>query len=268
MAGSSVYPAPGQALTDAESTIRSLIALPELPMRTLWLEHRIFTLPLDRVAPLLNEITERGQSTDPRAREAMIAVAVFLAQKRDTALIWALREEARRGAHLGLERLVRERTEPPALEVELEPRVPDYRTGRELTVGERKSLARRPSRLQIDRLLLDPHPLVLRQLFESPVVTEDDILRIITRRPARVTALELVVDQPRWMSRRHVRLSLILNPGTPHGLAMPLLSTCPREDLKLVLETTTLSRALRSVAHELFSRLPPVPAALEHPHHH
>jgi hypothetical protein len=34
----------------------------------------------------------------------------------------------------------------------------------------------------------------------------------------------------RWMSRRRVRMCLILNPGTPHGLALPLVSTCPRDD--------------------------------------
>lgn len=198
----------------------------------------------------------------------MVAIAVFLAQKRDTGLIWALREESRLGSLLGLERLVRERADDPVIEIELEPRVPDYGAGRELTVGERRTLARRPTRLQIDRLLLDPHPLVLQQLFQSPVLTEDDVLRIASRRPSRPMALELLGGSTRWMSRRRVRMSLILNPGTPHGLALPLVSTCPRDDLQLVIGTTNLSKTVRAVAHELHSRLPPVPSALEHPRHH
>lgn len=248
--------------------MRSLLALPELRMRILWLDERIFSTPVHRLAPILNEVTERGQSTDRRAREAMVALAIFLAQRRDTGLIWALREESRVGALLGLERLVRERSGEPVIEIETEPRIPDYGTGRELTVGERRTLARRPTRLQIDRLLLDPHPLVLEQLLQSPVMTEDDVLRIATRRPARPMALALLGNSTRWMSRRRVRMSLILNPGTPHGLALPLVSTCPREDLQLVIGTTNLSITVRAVAHELHSRLPPVPPALEHPNHH
>jgi hypothetical protein len=237
-------------------------------MRVLWLEDRIFSRPLSSVAPVLNEVTERGQSTDKRAREAMIALAIFLAQKRDTGLTWALREEARLGSLLGLERLVRERSDDPVIEIELEPRVPDYGATRELSVGERRTLARRPTRLQLDRLLLDPHPLVLEQLFQSPVLTESDVLRIATRRPARPIALELLGQSTRWMSRRRVRMCLILNPGTPHGLALPLVSTCPRDDLHLIIGTTNLSKTVRAVAHELHSRLPPVPSCLEHPRQH
>lgn len=257
----------GKALGDSDSVIRSLLALPELRMRTLWLEGRIFSEPMARVAPILNEVAERAQSTDKRAREAMIALALLLAQKRHSSLIWALREAARIGALLGLERLVREGTEANVPDVELELRVPDYGGGRELSVGERRSLARRPSRLQIDRLLLDPHPLVLRQLLACPTITEDDVLRLVTRRPARLVALELLVEAPRWMARRRVRASLILNPGTPHGIALPLVSTCPRDDLRLVIGTTNLSLTLRTVAHELYVKLPPVSASLEHRSH-
>jgi hypothetical protein len=257
-----------RAIGDANSLIQSLLALPELRMRVLWLEDRIYSRPTNTLATILNEIAERAQSTDERAREAMLVLAIFIAQRRESALVWALREEARSRSLLSLERMVRERVETHVADVELEPKVPDYGTGRELTVGERKSLARRPTRLQIDRLLLDPHPLVLEQLFQCPALTEDDILRIATRRPARLTALELLVTSSRWMARRRVRMSLILNPGTPHALALPLVSTCPRDDLLLIIGTTNLSKTLRAVAHELYSRLPPVKSVAPHPHHH
>jgi len=237
-------------------------------MRILWLEDRMFLKPIALTAPVLNDIAERAQSTDRRAREAMVALAIFLAQRKDTSLIWALREEARAQSLLSLERLVREPHEKHVPEIELEPRVPDYGAGRELTLGERRSIARRPTRIQIERLLLDPHPLVLEQLFQSPPVTEDDILRIVTRRPARLVALELLATHARWMARPRIRLSLILNPGTPHGLALPLIATCPRDELNLIVGTTNLNKALRTVAHEIFTRLPPVREDVAHPHQH
>jgi hypothetical protein len=248
--------------------IRSLLALPELRMRTLWLEDRIFSRPLNSLAPILNDIAERAQSTDERAREVIIALALFLAQRGESAIVWALREESKAQALLSLERLLRQGSESHLAEIELEPRVPDYGTGRELSIGERRSLARRPTRLQVDRLLLDPHPLVLEQLFQCPSLTEDDVLRIATRRPARLVALELLVNSHRWMARRRVRLSLILNPGTPHHIAQPLIATCPRDDLHLIIGTANLSKTLRATAHEIFSRLPPVNDLLAHPQEH
>lgn len=220
-------------------------------MRTLWLGDRIFSRPVKSLAPILNEIAERAQSTDGRAREAMVALAVFLAQRGESALVWALREESKIQALLSLERLLRQRSEELTPEIEFEPRIPDYGSGRELTVGERRSLARRPTRLQVDRLLRDPHPLVLEQLFQCPTLTEDDVLRIAARRPAHLAALKLLVKSHRWMARPRIRLCLILNPGTPHHVALPLVATCPRDDLHLIVGSANLSEALREVAHEL-----------------
>lgn len=257
-------------IENADSLVQSLLALPELRMRTLWLEDRIFSRPVASLAPILNDIAERAQSTDERAREVMLALSVFLAQRGESALVWALREAAKSQALLSLARLLVERHEggTAEAEIELEPRVPDYGTGRELTVGERRSLARRPTRLQVEKLLLDPNPLVLEQLLICPSLTEEDVLRIATLRPARVVALRLLVQSHRWMARRRVRLSLILNPGTPHHIAAPLVATCLRDDLALIVGTTNLSATLRTAAHELLRRLPPVPEALAHAGQH
>ncbi len=250
--------------------MRTLLALPELSIRIAWLGDQLPRTPAHALAPVLSELVDRAQSTDGGAREALVAVAVYLAQKRDSSLVWALREEAKARSHMNLERLLRERADSDSegMDIDLEPRVPDYGTGRELSIGERRTLARRPSRLQVDKLLLDPHPLVLEQLFKCPSLTEEDIIRIATRRPARRAALELLIHSPRWIARPRVRMALILNPGTPHGLALPLIFTCPREDLGLIVDTNTVSSTLRAVAHELHSRLPPLRESITHPYHH
>ncbi len=110
-------------------------------------------------------------------------------------------------------------------------------------------------------LIHDPHPLVLDQLLQCPSLTELDVLQIATRRPASLIALRLLVNSPRWMARRRIRMSLILNPGAPHGLALPLVTTCLRDELKLLIESPNLSATLRSVAHELYRKLPPMQSA-------
>src|SRR5688572_8898608 len=65
---------------------------------------------------------------------------------------------------------------------EPEARVPDYGKGRPLTLGERKSIARRPRRDLIERALGDPHPEVIRLLLQNPRLTEADVIRICARR--------------------------------------------------------------------------------------
>ena len=67
--------------------------------------------------------------------------------------------------------------------------IPDYGRGRPLTLGERKSLARRPDRAMLDRLLHDPHPDVIRRLLRNPRLTEDDVVRLAARRPGRPEVL-------------------------------------------------------------------------------
>jgi hypothetical protein len=243
---------------DASSLIRSLLALPELGMRLGWLGDKLDIESVAHAAAALDELAQLARRGEHEAREALLAVVLFLVEQRDTSLLWALRTRANKRAHLDLERLLRQDPEEPEPAHEAARAVPDFGVGRELTVGERRSLARRPTRTQLERLLDDPHPLVLEQLLACPKLTEADVLRMITRRPPRLGALLAVTRSLRWMARRAVRRALILNPGCPSGVAVPLVGVCPRDDLVSVVAATTLSLTVRTVAHELLARLPPI----------
>jgi hypothetical protein len=109
--------------------------------------------------------------------------------------------------------------------------------------------------------LLDPHPLVIGQLLQNPKLVEDDVVRMVARRPARVDVLEAIARMPRWLSRQRVRLALLLNPGTPAAIAMPLLGACTRVELREVIASTDTPLALRATAHELLQRRPPLRAS-------
>ncbi len=244
---------------EGRQLIRAVVALPELSMRITWLGEKLEGKSDEFTAASLEQITAASQRAEDAARECVLALAVLFARRRESAWLWALHETSKVHCLMNLERLLRPApTDTPLSRPTPELPVPDFGNGRPLSVGERKSLARRPSRTQIERLLHDPHPLVLAQLLASPSLTEDDVVLLATKRPAYIPALELLLDSSRWIIRRRVRLSIILNPGCPHGLAAPLLVTCPREDLKLIVETTTISVVLRAIAHELYLKLPPL----------
>jgi hypothetical protein len=140
-----------------------------------------------------------------------------------------------------------------------EDRIPDYGRGRQLTLGERKSLARRPDRETMQRLLRDPHPDVIRQLLSSPKVTEEDVLSLASRRPCRPDVLAQIARTPRWTHRPRIRMALVLNPDTPPEATSPLVGLLVRQELRLVATSTTVAPALRALCLEHLERRPPAP---------
>ena len=130
-------------------------------------------------------------------------------------------------------------------------KVPPYRSDRELSVGERRSLARRPDRRLFEKLLADPNPMVIERLLANPRLTEDDVIRLVTRRPAPVEA-QLAVARTPWLCRRRVRMSLLQNPGTPAAVAVPLVALCTKTELRTLIRSHESSEIVRHVASELY----------------
>ncbi|HAA58618.1 MAG TPA: hypothetical protein DCE42_27900 [Myxococcales bacterium] len=103
-----------------------------------------------------------------------------------------------------------------------------------LTLGERKSLARKHNIYLLEKLLLDPDRSVIRNLLLNPRITEKEALFITTRRPNQADILEEVSEHQRWFSRYNIKLALCKNPYTPIPVilrALPFLTTHDLEEL-------------------------------------
>ena len=98
-------------------------------------------------------------------------------------------------------------------------------TGRSLTLGERKALARTHDREQLLLLIRDPHPAVVEILLGNPHLTEPDAVRIAASRAAVPAALSAIAAHPRWSVRHAVKRALVLNPATPLADAIRLATT-------------------------------------------
>jgi hypothetical protein len=247
-------------MPDVERLKRLILALPEIGLRVGWLSERLEVWPIEYSARLLDQLCDESERSDPEAREALLAVAIYVVGLGESELLDDLRRVAQEQHLLGLSRLLRRG--PPPVMVDrpvADLPIPDYGTGRELTLGERRSLARRPNRRAFDKLMVDPHPLVIRQLLMNPKLTEDDVVRLVSRRPARPETVYEVAQSQRWLARSRVRLSIILNPGSPPEIALPLLPVCKRTELKEVVRATETSMVLRGTAVELLERRPPIP---------
>lgn len=245
---------------DATRLARSLASFADLTIRVSWLRDQLARVGPTTFAGAVESMLTMAQSGQADCRQALLACAILLVVDRKSPALALLSKEAERNAFLGLSRLLAPThlaSEPDDTPAD-DDRPVSTNGGRELSVGERRALARRPTRRQLERLLADPHPLVLETLFQCPTLTEADVLRVITKRPARLSAVEKLCDTPRWLARHNVRIALIQNPGVPQSIALPLLATCLREDLASVLESTTLSPVVRNAARELLLRLPPL----------
>jgi hypothetical protein len=247
-------------LEGAHRLRRVLLSLPDITLRVGWLRAHLSELRDGDAADLLSSLCEDGERADPDSREALLVVAMLLAATGDSPFVERLRQHADERRLLSLSRLLRRGGDAPSSgRSRSEPPIPDYGAGRELTVGERRSLARSNNRKVLEKLLRDPHPLVLRQLLGNPRLTEDDVVRLAARRPLHRAIIETLSESPRWLRRPRVRLTLLLNPGTPEGMSMPLLAVCTRPELLEVGHGVDTPLALRGSARELLERSPPLP---------
>ncbi len=207
----------------------------------------------------LDHLCSAAERGSPPARTVLAALVPFLLEEGAGKSWEKLRKEAENGAHLALCRLLRgARVATPA-----EPSTGTVLTtpaGRPLTLGERRALARKPTRAVLEKLLADPHPMVTRVLLGNPRLTEDDVLRICTRRPGAPLVLLEVGRNPDWVQRSRVRMAIVLNPYAPPELSVPLVPLLVRPELQEVVNAADLQPLVRATAVELLAKRPPIPA--------
>jgi hypothetical protein len=126
-------------------------------------------------------------------------------------------------------------------------------TGRTLTLGERKALARTHSREQLLLLLRDPHPAVVEILLNNPHITEADIVRVASMRPAVPASLAAIAGHPRWSVQHAVKRALVLNPATPLADAIRIATTLRAQELRELAADHSLPEPLRTHAAEVFA---------------
>jgi hypothetical protein len=240
---------------------RSVPSLRESALRAAFLRSEILRYPVAEVAGALDDLCGRAEQADPLAREVLAAAVPALGDEALSVRVAELREHAQRSALLPLGRLLR-RGRAEAVSPERRPderHLATDRSGRVLTLGERKALARRPSRAVLDKLLRDPHPMVIRNLLANPRMTEEDVMRLAARRPAYAEVIAEIARHPSFSQRTRVRMAIVLNPGSPPEVAVPMVRLLIRPELLEVVGAPSVAPIVRSAAKELLERRPPVP---------
>lgn len=237
-------------------TLLGALALVDLPMRDAWMRDQLQRADPTQAARALDLLCQEAEQASPRARVLLMSVIRALLHDDAGTLAQTLREEAAAGSLLSLDRFLRWPTYQ-ARSPDPHTRALPQTTGRTLSLGERKSLARRPDRRSFDRLLRDPHPDVIRMLLGNPRLTEDDVVRLAAKRPSFPDILVEIARNVRWSTRPRVRVALVLNPATPPEIAVPMVLLLVNPELRLVHEITDANAPVRAAAAELLRRRPP-----------
>jgi hypothetical protein len=243
----------------ASALVRATLSLGDAVLRARYVTCVAQAAPIAALAQTLDTICERAEQAETASRETLIAIVDALNGDGMEDLIQRLREEAASDSLLALERLIRipprSRTSstPPR-----DPRAPDGREGRgrPVPLGERKSLARRPDRETLQRMLRDPHPDVIRRCMSNPRLVEDDVVRLAARRPGHADALAEIA-RTRWVHRPRVRISLVMNPATPLEVVARLVGLLLRPELVMAARSPGVAAQVRALCIEHLVRRPP-----------
>lgn len=253
----------------ADRWIRAVCAIKDGPLRIAYLQREIARASAPSAASALNDLCARAEQADARARDTLAAAVPSLTDAAMTERIGELRALSVESALHPLARLLRKKITKTANRKHAPPSPAEERGGsgrvaktgaRPLTLGERKALARTiRTKGALQKLLADPHPAVIRNLLANPRITEDDIIRLVARRPASAEILGEVVRHPAWPMRPRVRMAILQNPGSPAEIAVPLVRLLVRPELREIAAAADIAPVVRAAAAELLARRPPIP---------
>jgi hypothetical protein len=221
---------------------KRVAALKDTAMKVAYVRHTLQKMDVALVADLLTVTQASAESNDPAHRQLMLSISMALSDESCEKLRNAVADVLDTRDQGELAHMLRPAPEEKDEEAQ---RVPVFGLGRPLTLGERKSLARRNDRNLIARVLRDPHPSVIRILLENPTLTEGDVVRLCSRRPTAPEIQREVFKHRRWIVRYKVKMAIVLNPYTPLNVALQIVPHLNAQDLRRVAASQDLAERLR-----------------------
>lgn len=239
------------AQAEFDTLARSVISLADQGLRVSYVRHMLLARRPEQVADLFTVAMAGAEGRQPSHVVLLQAFSLALADDACDGLREAVGAVLDARQQPGLARALRRQQVDEDAETQ---RIPDFGKGRTLSLGERKSLARRNDRELIARCLRDPHPHVVRILLGNSAVTEADVVRLCARRPVSTEALREVFRSARWVVRHPIKVALALNPYTPLDIALQLAPHMRTQDLRRLVASEELHAELREACRRLTGR--------------
>lgn len=113
----------------------------------------------------------------------------------------------------------------------------------------RARLTRNPD--ELSRLAVASNASVIREVLKNPRLTEDLVVRIASRRPARPEPLAEIWRAERWNKQPAVRRALVFNPYLSPEIGVKVVPLLSQADLRLVAQDGNLHLSVRELASRL-----------------
>ncbi len=211
-----------------DATLRTIGTLRELPMRRAKLGETLERLEVEERVWWIDQLIRGALWGRSPEIDAMLACSSWLIRLRleddydSLQAMYIAAHEAERESILFLLR-----DYPPHQALAPNARLQEVRLPipREVTLGERRSLARGSDRRLLERLLQENSPLVIEKLMQNPNINLQDVMIVTTRRPTKPELLMPVVLTDKWFTDHRVRESVVQNPFAFTGVALKLMPT-------------------------------------------
>lgn len=234
------------------SLAKRLSGLGDLTARTNYLSHELVLMATATVAEITMLVTSGAEARDPRYTSLFQCLTLALSREECAGLRQSVTALLHASDQPVLALMVLQ-SDDDATDGEAH-RVPDFGWGRPVSLGERKSLARRRDRNLIARVLRDPNRDVISILLGNPIITEADVLRLCARRPIRPAVLREVFCSTRWNPRYPIKVALALNPYSPLDIKLKLAPQLIQPDLRRVLQAADTPVPFAFVCRRLVKR--------------
>jgi hypothetical protein len=89
-------------------------------------------------------------------------------------------------------------------------------------------------------------------VLDNPKLTESEIEAVARSRTISDEALRKITKKREWMKTYSVILALVMNPKTPPGIVLPLLSEVKTRDLGIIEKNKNVAEGIRSAAKRLY----------------
>jgi hypothetical protein len=229
----------------SEQIASALFTVPERSMRTHLLVEKLCELEPDEVAKLLQAIIAGAAERNGNHCLLFEALDVsVLTRRAGNSFMSDVYVCAQRS---GFEELVRLLSRPDSSRVFNNV---GESSADEIPSGVRVAMAKSGNRDQLTRMFSDTNPQVIRTLLKNPSLTESDLLKLASKRPAVADVQREVFLSRKWSARYAVKKALILNPYTPTEIGVKIVHTLMVQDLRLVVESRDLHPWIRETASQ------------------
>ena len=234
--------------------VSDLIVTERKGIRTVILAEKFSRLEPRTIVQVIDEICRKAEERAPGYQEALFAlidipaITGLLGYPKMSEIYLSSKE-------MGCERVTRLLSNPPSKKKRYSKY--DFVEGQELnqiTLGEKRSIAKGFKKDTLDRLIYDPDPQVIRNLLNNPRITERDVLKVASKRPVSEEILTEIFNNKKWAERYSIKRALVKNPYTPTRLALGLVNFMLVQDLKEISKDGTLHQIVRGAAEDLLKK--------------